>query len=78
MEPDSIAQSDGKQSTKVADLRTELRTNLGTEFERALSRMASLTDEQRQALFKLVTDERVTEQAILKALAPTKKSESNG
>lgn len=75
MESDPKQRTDVEQVVEIADLRTQLRANLVTEFQQALSLATTLTDEQRQALSKLVTDETVTAQAILKSLAPAKKTE---
>jgi len=77
MESDTQERSGLKQIVEIADLRTQLRTNLVAEFQQALCLATALTDEQRQALSKLVTDESVTAQTILKSLAPAKKTEPN-
>jgi pimeloyl-CoA synthetase len=47
------------------------------EFERALSSAVALTEDQRKALSKLVTDDGVTSQTILKALNAAKKDATN-
>ena len=74
-------ESDAKQrsgaSGEIADLRAQLRINLIAEFQQTLRLATALTDEQRQALSKLVTDGGVTAQAILKSLTPVKKIEPN-
>ena len=77
MESATKDRSDAKQIVEISDLRTQLRTNLAAEFQQALCRATALSDEQRQALSKLVTDESVTAQTILKSLAPAKKTEPN-
>jgi hypothetical protein len=77
MENDAGKRHDIMQTTEIADLRTHLRNNLLAEFQEALNSKATLTVDQRQALIKLVTDDLVTSQAILKALNPVKKNESN-
>jgi hypothetical protein len=77
MESDTKARSDTKQIVEIADLRTQLRTNLAAEFQQALCLATALTDEQRQALSKLVTDESATAQTILKCLTADKKAEPN-
>ena len=77
MESDSNERSDAKQIVEISDLRTQLRTNLAAEFQQALCLATALTDEQRQALSKLVTDESVAAHTILKSLAPAKKTEPN-
>jgi pimeloyl-CoA synthetase len=77
MESDANQKSDGAQNAGVADLRTQLRTTLTVEFERALSSAVALTEDQRKALSKLVTDDGVTSQTILKALNAAKKDATN-
>ena len=78
MESEANQQCDGTQRADVADLRTQLRATLIDEFQQALSSAAAITEEQRNALRKIVTDDSVTSQAVLKALNTTRKDPPNG
>jgi hypothetical protein len=70
MENNANQQSDATRSAESVDLRTKLRITLNEEFQKALSLAAAITEDQRKALNKLVADDNVTSQAILKALNP--------
>jgi hypothetical protein len=49
MESNTQERSDAKQIVEIADLRTQLWTNLTAEFQPALCLATALTDEQRQS-----------------------------